>query len=126
MAQSLPLHKRIALFVRDRGACVYCGAAYQDGAQLTVDHVQSRKRGGSDAFANLVTACRPCNEDKAHFGLKAYLVELQDRGVSVADCNAIAARVAAATATPIDWAAAEAAQALFRAKGKTPIEDDND
>jgi hypothetical protein len=125
MARKLPLSKRIALFVRDRGACVYCGATYQDGAQLTVDHVRSRKRGGGDEFENIVTACRPCNEDKAHFSLKAYLVELHEQGVSVEDCNAIAARVATALATPIDWTAAEAALRLFQAQGKSPIEDDD-
>lgn len=126
MAHKLPLLQRVALFVRDRGTCVYCGATYQNGAQLTVDHVQSRKRGGSDGFENLVTACRPCNEDKAHFSLKAYLVELQDRGVSPANCNAIAARVAAATVATIDWNAVEAALDLYRKQGKAPIEDDDD
>jgi 5-methylcytosine-specific restriction endonuclease McrA len=125
MAQKLPLLQRVALFVRDRGTCIYCGASYQDGAQLTVDHVQSRKRGGSDGFENLVTACRPCNEDKAHFSLRAYLVELQDRGVSPADCNALAARVTAATSAPIDWSAVEAALILYRQQGKAPLEDDD-
>ncbi len=119
MSDPLPLRTRIALFVRDRGACVYCGATYQNGAQLTGDHVVSRKRGGSDKIENLVTACRPCNEDKAHFSLAAYLFELRDRGQNTAG---IAERVAAAQATPIDWVAVAAALAAWTQKPGEPEE----
>ena len=113
MSDSLPLRKRYAVFLRDRGACVYCGATLQAGATLTVDHVVSRKRGGGDELANLVTACRACNEDKAHFGLRAYLVDLQERGRPTAG---IAERVAAALAAPVDWEAVEQAVLAARAR----------
>jgi 5-methylcytosine-specific restriction endonuclease McrA len=125
MATPLSLPTRIAVFVRDRGACVYCGAAYQAGAALTVDHVVSRKRGGGDGFDNLVTACRPCNEDKAHFSLGAYLFELGDRGASRADTQAVAARVEAARKTPIAWPEVESALALYRAQGALPFVGDD-
>lgn len=127
MAAPLPLPTRIAVFVRDRGACVYCGATYQAGAALTVDHVVSRRRGGGDGFDNLVTACRACNEDKAHFSLGAYLFELSDRGVSKAHTEAVAARVEAARKAPIVWPEVETALALYRAQGVLPlVEDDPD
>jgi HNH endonuclease len=109
--------------VRDRGTCVYCGAAYQSGAKLTVDHVVSRKRGGGDAFDNLVTACVACNLDKAHFSLGAYLFELADRGASKAHLEALTARVEAARKAPIVWPAVEAALALYRKQGKLPFDD---
>jgi 5-methylcytosine-specific restriction enzyme A len=122
MSVSLPLAVRVAVFVRDQGRCLYCGARHQDGAQLTIDHVISRKRGGSDALTNLASACRPCNEDKAHFSLRAYLVELQDRGL---DTTGVAERVAAALATPIDWSAARQAEALYVAQQRESANQDD-
>lgn len=127
MSAPLPLLTRVAVFVRDRGACVYCGATYQAGAKLTVDHVVSRKRGGGDDFDNLVAACRSCNEDKTHFSLGAYLFELADRGASPAQTGAIAARVKAACEAPIAWPEVPAALALYRRTGQLPfVGDDTD
>lgn len=90
---------------------------------MTIDHVVSRKRGGSDAFDNLVAACRPCNEDKAHFGLRAYLVDLAERGVST---EGIAERVAAALAAPIDLTRLPEARALYLAQAKLVLVDEDD
>lgn len=123
MANPLPFLKRIAVFVRDRGACVYCGATYQNGARLSVDHVISRKRGGSDEYDNLVCACLACNKDKAHFGLRAYIVELEDRGQ---DTKGLEERVNAARHTAIFWPAVRISAALYRDQNKLPIDDDSD
>lgn len=125
MSPSLPMLTRVAVFVRDRGTCVYCGATYQAGAALTVDHVVSRRRGGGDGFDNLVTACRACNEDKAHFSLGAYLFDLVDRGASKAHTEAVATRVEAALKAPIVWAEVTAALALYRRLGKSPFVGDD-
>ena len=46
--------------LRDARTCAYCGR-HGD----TVDHVVPRSRGGSNAWDNLVCACRPCNNRKA-------------------------------------------------------------
>lgn len=118
---SLSLGVRVAVFVRDRAQCVYCGAAYQWGARLSVDHVISRKRGGSDDYTNLVCACLPCNKDKAHFSLGAYLFELKDRGQ---DTTGIEARVDAARQAPIDWAAVERASAELKLQARMAKDDD--
>ena len=40
--------------------CAYCGAV----AQLDADHKRPSARGGSEGQANLVGACRPCNNRK--------------------------------------------------------------
>jgi 5-methylcytosine-specific restriction endonuclease McrA len=52
---------RKAVFARDGYTCQYCGAT----SRLTVDHVVPRSRGGQTNWANLVTACSPCNLRKA-------------------------------------------------------------
>ncbi|MCX0243869.1 HNH endonuclease [Streptomyces sp. NPDC016469] len=55
----VPLTRR-ALFARDGGRCMYCGAA-----ATSVDHVIPRSRGGRHAWDNVVAACRRCNHVKA-------------------------------------------------------------
>ena len=58
----LPLTRRNVL-LRDRHTCQYCGR--QPGnADLTLDHVLPRSRGGHTAWENVVTACGPCNRRK--------------------------------------------------------------
>lgn len=44
--------------------CVYCGGEF-DLAELTVDHVQPRVKGGDHSSGNLVACCRACNTEKA-------------------------------------------------------------
>ncbi|MBN1134978.1 MAG: HNH endonuclease [Anaerolineae bacterium] len=59
---SLPVSRRTVL-ARDQYTCQYCGA--QPGrAQLTMDHVVPRSRGGETCWENVVTACGPCNRRK--------------------------------------------------------------
>ncbi len=54
-----------ALFLRDRYLCCYCGNHFADSrALLTRDHVMPLSRGGSDAWENVVTSCRSCNQKK--------------------------------------------------------------
>ncbi|GAA2928418.1 MULTISPECIES: HNH endonuclease [Streptomycetaceae] len=55
----VPLTRR-ALFARDGGRCMYCGAA-----ATSVDHVIPRSRGGQHVWDNVVAACRRCNHVKA-------------------------------------------------------------
>ncbi len=59
---SLPVSRRTVL-ARDQYTCQYCGT--QPGrAQLTMDHVVPRSRGGETCWENVVTACGPCNRRK--------------------------------------------------------------
>lgn len=52
------------LFKRDKMTCQYCGD--QPGsAELTIDHVIPRARGGQSGWENCVLACLPCNMRKA-------------------------------------------------------------
>ena len=57
------------LFARDRYRCQYCGrtaAELRPRESLTRDHLIPLSRGGSNDWANVVTACGPCNTRKAN------------------------------------------------------------
>ena len=57
-----PLNNR-TLFRRDANICMYCAARFPT-SELTRDHIQPLSQGGSDAWMNVVTACRRCNNHK--------------------------------------------------------------
>lgn len=57
-----PLSNR-ELFLRDAFTCMYCGGEYP-AHLLTRDHLLPLSRGGTDRWANVVTACRTCNHAK--------------------------------------------------------------
>ncbi len=52
---------RREVFARDGSTCQYCGRQVAD---LTLDHVVPRHRGGAHSWDNLVTACKACNHRK--------------------------------------------------------------
>ena len=55
--------KRLAIYLRDRFACIYCLRDHHDAdpSDITLDHIVCRSDGGSNTASNLVTACRECN-----------------------------------------------------------------
>lgn len=58
---------------------MYCGVELP-ADQLTLDHVQPRRKGGDRSRGNLVTACGPCNTAKAGRRLSEFLRERPDGG----------------------------------------------
>ncbi|HLV27012.1 MAG TPA: HNH endonuclease [Gemmatimonadales bacterium] len=57
------------LFARDAYRCQYCGrfgAELKLRESLTRDHVIPLSRGGTNDWANVVTACSPCNTRKSN------------------------------------------------------------
>lgn len=58
----IPLSRRTVL-ARDHHTCQYCGST-PGRADLTVDHVVPRSKGGETSWENVVTACRRCNVRK--------------------------------------------------------------
>lgn len=56
--------KRLAIYMRDGCACVWCGATAESGAQLTLDHLVVAKKNGNNDATNLVTACFRCNSSR--------------------------------------------------------------
>src|SRR3954449_3960149 len=51
------------ILMRDRYACQYCQKS-GNSAQLTLDHVHPRSRGGESTWENLVACCHTCNNRK--------------------------------------------------------------
>ncbi len=49
------------LFLRDNYTCQYCGRQH---ANLTIDHLVPRSRGGDDSWTNMVACCSRCNSQK--------------------------------------------------------------
>lgn len=56
--------KRLAIYLRDGCACVYCGATVEAGAVLSLDHVVAHSKTENNDAANLVTCCKRCNDSK--------------------------------------------------------------
>ena len=57
------------LFARDRYRCQYCGRTQVElkpRESLTRDHLIPISRGGTNEWANVVTACSPCNTRKGN------------------------------------------------------------
>jgi 5-methylcytosine-specific restriction endonuclease McrA len=52
---------RLFVFNRDGNRCRQCGVS----SHLTVDHIISVYRGGSESWENLQTLCNRCNAGKA-------------------------------------------------------------
>ena len=57
--------------------CAYCGEPMD---APTRDHVRPRRHGGKLTPDNKVLVCDPCNVDKGHRSLEAWLERLRRRG----------------------------------------------
>jgi 5-methylcytosine-specific restriction endonuclease McrA len=56
--------KRMRIYMRDKFRCQYCGEK-KVAAELTLDHIMPRSRGGDNSPLNIVTACGACNNRKS-------------------------------------------------------------
>lgn len=52
------------VFLRDNYTCQYCGKELH-AKECTLDHVVPISKGGKTVWHNVVTACQPCNQEKA-------------------------------------------------------------
>ena len=57
--------KRLRIYMRDKFRCQYCGEK-KTAAELTLDHIMPRSRGGDNSPVNIVTACVACNNRKGN------------------------------------------------------------
>jgi len=53
------------LLARDRYLCAYCAQRFRH-AELDLEHIVPKSRGGKDSWTNLVAACKACNHRKAN------------------------------------------------------------
>ena len=58
-----PGFNRRNLFARDSNRCQYCGRKFPP-AELSLDHVMPRSRGGATNWENVVCSCVKCNVKK--------------------------------------------------------------
>ena len=58
--------RRLAIYLRDRFACAYCGRELRNALpeEVTLDHLLPRSAGGTNEAPNLITACRTCNSQR--------------------------------------------------------------
>lgn len=103
--------KRLALYMRDHCACLYCGKGIEEEVIMTLDHV--KHRGGNDA-SNLVTACMDCNTTKSWRSLTTFLLEVENP-------DRVRARVERALATGIKELLPEAKKVIAARKAKEPF-----
>ena len=55
---------RANVYLRDDGHCGYCGT-HVEKKDSTLDHVHPVSKGGKTTWENTITACGPCNANKA-------------------------------------------------------------
>lgn len=65
--------KRLAIYMRDGFACVYCGAGVEDEVRLTLDHLKCQKNGGNNDAKNLITCCLTCNSSRGARSVKVFV-----------------------------------------------------
>lgn len=92
--------RRLAIYLRDGGKCIYCGAHVSTGVLLTLDHVLACNNGGTNESSNLVTACRSCNSSKSDLTTRMWYAVCRDRGI---DTKKLSRRISHQTS--IDMAA---------------------
>jgi 5-methylcytosine-specific restriction endonuclease McrA len=66
------------ILLRDRNTCQFCGSVFP-AAELTLDHVMPRSRGGRSSWENLVACCYACNNQKGDRTPEEAGVKLQRR-----------------------------------------------
>lgn len=67
----------VNLFGRDRYTCAYCGVTHDaERHEMTRDHIVPTSKGGLNAWMNVVTACKSCNNLKDDKSLKDSRMEL--------------------------------------------------
>lgn len=52
------------LWEKTNGHCAYCGVAFVNAREMTVDHLVPKSRGGSENRSNKFPCCARCNRRK--------------------------------------------------------------
>lgn len=76
--------KRLAIYIRDGFACVYCGLGVENGVSLTLDHLKPFTKGGHHDHGNLVTCCRNCNTFRGNRTWRGYVSRICDHREDIA------------------------------------------
>lgn len=60
------------LSARDGGGCYWCGVAFREGFEETIDHLEPRSKGGTNDDSNCVLACKGCNNKRGNDDFASY------------------------------------------------------
>ena len=94
--------KRLAIYLRDGLACVWCGAGLEDGDQTyALDHVVPWSKWGSNSEKNLVTSCRRCNSARGSRSATEWAIQTAEY-LQQESATEILGRIEALLATRID------------------------
>ena len=103
---------RLAIYLRDGMACIYCGHAVEEGERLSLDHIRPASHGGQNDVTNLVTCCSHCNSARGNRPLRTWCRAVA--GYTGEDAVAIERRVRAHARRALPR---EAARALIAERG---------
>ena len=65
LPQTIVKFNRRNIYARDNSRCQYCGKKFPH-AELSLDHIMPRSRGGQMTWENIVCSCLKCNVKKAN------------------------------------------------------------
>ena len=94
----IPADLRLAVYLRDGNACVYCGKPRPYGVLFEADHYRAEVWNGPTEAGNLLCCCPACNKLKRELTPRAFFVFLEDLGMLT---PGLQERVEAALATDI-------------------------
>jgi hypothetical protein len=77
-AKWITRERRLALYVRDGLACVYCGSSMEEGTLLTLDHIIPHCNGGTNQSDNLITSCLKCNSSRGDRSIGEFAESVAD------------------------------------------------
>ena len=72
---------RTRLIEEQSGLCIYCQKPFpvahhghRSVHRASIDHIEAKANGGTDAMSNLVVACYSCNSRKSDYSLLIFLM----------------------------------------------------
>lgn len=65
--------KRLAIYMRDGMACVYCLRGLDEEIRFTLDHLIPQSKGGDNHEINLVTCCKICNSRRGNTDVDVWI-----------------------------------------------------
>lgn len=66
---SFPVNFKRLLWNSSDRKCTYCGSDLDSYAEMSIDHINPKRNGGSNHAENLACACRDCNGRKGKYGI---------------------------------------------------------
>ena len=106
------LQPRLAIYLRDKLTCTWCGKSVHDGAELTLDHCKPRSKHGGNKPSNLVTSCLSCNSRRGDRSLASFSKVAAQHNVSQITPQSVLSRVTASRRRNLDKHLAQAKRLL--------------